>query len=142
MIARNPQLGIMPEPRSVMDKEVAMGRILANGPVRRCVGIVNSGVTALVDAPGLGGLVGKYMTTISYTGRKSGQTFTLPVAYRRTGDTVTIQVGIPDQKSWWRNFLGEGAPMTLQLDGADRSGHAVAHRDHRGRVAVQLELGP
>lgn len=118
-----------------------MGRILANGPVRRIVGIVNSGVTALLDSPGLGGLVGKYMTSISYTGRKSGRTFTLPVAYRRTGDTVTIQVGIPDQKAWWRNFLGDGAPMTIQLDGTERSGHAVAHRDERGQVAVLLDLG-
>lgn len=43
-------------------------------------------------------------------------------------------------KTWWRNFLGEGAPMTIRLDGRDRTGHAVARRDEKGRVAVGLRL--
>ena len=48
----------------------------------------------------------------------------------------------PDSKTWWRNFTGEGGPITLVgLDGADRTGHAVAHRDDRGRVTVRVRLG-
>jgi hypothetical protein len=63
------------------------------------------------------------------------------VGYRRSGDTVTIGVASPDAKSWWRNFLGEGGPLTLlKLDGQDRTGHAVAHRDDRGRVSVRVRL--
>jgi hypothetical protein len=47
----------------------------------------------------------------------------------------------PDAKSWWRNFLGEGGPITLlRLDGADRTGHAVADRDEKGRVTVTIQL--
>jgi hypothetical protein len=30
--------------------------------------------------------------------------------------------------------------MTIQLDGADRTGHATATRDQRGRVSVALRL--
>ncbi len=48
---------------------------------------------------------------------------------------------MPDQKTWWRNFLGEGAPMSIQLE-EKRTGHAVAHRDERGRVEVVLQLDP
>jgi hypothetical protein len=30
---------------------------------------------------------------------------------------VTIGVRFPDAKTWWRNFLGDGAPISLDLDG-------------------------
>jgi hypothetical protein len=54
---------------------------------------------------------------------------------------VTIVVAFADQKSWWRNFLGDGGTITLVgLDGADRSGHAVAVRDDAGRVEVKVRL--
>jgi hypothetical protein len=44
-------------------------------------------------------------------------------------------------KNWWRNFLGEGAPITLvNLRGQDRTGHAVANRDAKGRVSVTVRL--
>ena len=46
---------------------------------------------------------------ITYTGRRSGRTFTIPVAYRRRGDEIEIAANMPDAKTWWRNFLGDGA---------------------------------
>ncbi|ASW54538.1 hypothetical protein [Plantactinospora sp. KBS50] len=78
-------------------------------------------------------------TVITYTGRRSGRTFSTPVAYRRAGNTVTIGVQMPDAKNWWRNFL-DGGPITLLLDGAHRTGHAVSRRDDRGRVTVSVQL--
>jgi hypothetical protein len=47
---------------------------------------------------------------------------------------------LPDAKTWWRNFVGDGAPISLRLDGADRMGHAVAHQDEKGRVTVRVRL--
>jgi hypothetical protein len=41
---------------------------------------------------------------------------------------------------WWRNFLAEGGPISLQLDGIDRTGHAIARRDEAGRVTVTVRL--
>lgn len=79
---------------------------------------------------------------ITYTGRKSGRTISLPVGYRRRGDKVVINVVMPDAKTWWRNFQGDGAPLTITLDGRDRTGHAVARRDEKGRVTVELALRP
>ena len=78
---------------------------------------------------------------VQYVGRISGKSFETPVGYRRSGDTVTINVMAPDSKTWWRNLLGEGAPITLvNLDGADRTGHGTAARDDNGRVAVSVQL--
>lgn len=78
-------------------------------------------------------------TVITYTGRRSGRTFSTPVAYQRAGNTVTIGVRMADAKNWWRNFLN-GGPITLQLDGVPRTGHAVSTRDDRGRVWVTVRL--
>ena len=106
------------------------------------VGIVNRLFVALIDAPVVGSLVRRGLINIRYVGRRSGKTIETPVGYRRSGDSIVINVMSPDAKSWWRNFLGEGAPITLlNFDGADRTGHAVADRDAKGKVSVSVRLG-
>lgn len=115
-----------------------MARGIFDSPLAR---IVNGFFVALIDAPVLGGFVRKTMINIRYVGRRSGRTIETPVGYRRSANTVTINVMSPDGKVWWRNFLGDGGPITLlRLDGADRTGHAIADRDDRGRVAVKVML--
>lgn len=105
------------------------------------VRFINSGVARLIDAPLVGALVRRSMVVIRYSGRRSGKTFQTPVNYQRRGGEVVIRVMTPDSKTWWRNFVGEGAPLTLtNFAGADRTGHAVAHRDERGRVTVSVSL--
>jgi F420H(2)-dependent quinone reductase len=106
----------------------------------RMADVLNPRVAALTSSPRWGRLVGRGIVLLTYTGRRSGRTFTIPVGHKRTGDDVTIGVRLPDRKNWWRNFLGEGAPLSLRLDGADRPGHATARRDQRGRVTVQVHL--
>ena len=107
---------------------------------RPIVRLVNAFFRGLAEAPLLGGVVRRKFIVIRYVGRRSGKTFETPVAYSRRGDAVTIEVSWPDSKSWWRNFLGDGAPMSLTLDGIEHSGHAVAHRDDNGRVTVRVRL--
>jgi len=102
---------------------------------------MNKLFVALIDAPVVGSLVRRGVINIRYIGRRSGKTIETPVGYRRSGDTITINVMSPDAKSWWRNFLGEGGPITLlKLDGQDRTGHAVTDRDANGRVTVTVQL--
>lgn len=111
---------------------------LSDSPV---VGIVNRLVVGLMHVPVVGRLVRGGMIEIRYVGRRSGRQFQTPVAYRRSGDRVVIGVSMPDKKAWWRNFLGDGGPITLLgLDGSDRVGHAVATRDASGRVSVAVTL--
>lgn len=105
------------------------------------VRVFNGLAVKLMDVPVVGGLVRRGMVEIRYVGRKSGKTFSTPVNYGHSGEEIVIPVGMPDRKSWWRNFLGEGGPITLlRLDGRDRGGHTVATRNERGSVSVRVRL--
>jgi hypothetical protein len=106
----------------------------------RFVRAVNGCVARLTLSPRWGRLIGRGIAMLTYTGRKSGRTFTMPIGYRRTADGILITVAMPDSKTWWRNFLGDGGPLSVRLDGVDRDGHAVARRDERGRVTVAVRL--
>jgi hypothetical protein len=114
--------------------------LASNGLLKTLVRGFNSGMVALLRIPVLGERMSNTMAEISYVGRRSGKTFRTPIAYRRTGDDVVIAVAMPDMKTWWRNFLGAGAPLTLHLRGGDRTGHAVATRDDSGAVTVTVHL--
>ena len=108
----------------------------------RAAPLLNAPVAAMAASPRFGGLISGDIAIVSYTGRRSGRRFTIPVGYRRSGDEISIPVAMPDAKTWWRNFLGDGGPLTVRLDGAERAGHAVARRDDNGRVTVAVRLDP
>ncbi len=102
---------------------------------------MNKLFVALIDAPVIGPVVRRGMINIRYVGRRSGKTIETPIGYRRKADGIVINVMSPDSKTWWRNFLGDGGPITLlKFDGQDRTGHAVATRDAKGRVSVTVTL--
>jgi hypothetical protein len=109
--------------------------------ILRFAGPFNSVIMRAADLPVIGSRIRSHIAPITYVGRRSGRVITLPVGYRISGDTVKIGVAMPDHKSWWRNFLGGGAPMSIHFE-EERTGHAVAHRDDRGRVEVVLQLDP
>jgi hypothetical protein len=106
----------------------------------RAAPLVNAPIALIATSPRFDRILRRNITMITYTGRRSGRTFTIPVAYRRRGDQIEIAANMPDAKTWWRNFLGDGAPLTLRLDGTEEDGHAVAHRDNNGRVKVTVRL--
>jgi F420H(2)-dependent quinone reductase len=106
----------------------------------RAAPLLNAPIAAIATSPRLGGIVGRSITVITYTGRRSGHTFSIPVAYRRSGDDIEIAANMPGAKTWWRNFVGDGAPLTLQLDRAEHAAHAVAQRDENGHVIVRVRL--
>lgn len=106
----------------------------------RAAPLLNAPVAALARCPGFDKLVNRNITMLTYTGRRSGREYSIPVAYRRSGDDVIVNANMPEAKTWWRNFVGGGAPLTLRLDGTERVGHAVANRDEKGRVTVTVRL--
>jgi hypothetical protein len=108
--------------------------------IMRAAPVFNAPVRAVAASPRLGALLRRNITVITYTGRRSGRTFSIPVSYRRRGDEIEVAANLPDAKAWWRNFLGAGGPVSLTLDGTERAGHAVAHRDADGRVEVRIRL--
>jgi hypothetical protein len=109
--------------------------------VMRAAPALNAPIAAIAASPRFGGALRRSVTVVTYTGRRSGRTFSIPVAYRRRGDeNIDIGANLPDAKTWWRNFLGDGAPLSVTLDGVERAGHGVAHRDDKGRVTVSVRL--
>ena len=99
---------------------------------------LNPAVRGLLRSPAHG-LVSGRLALITVTGRRSGNTFTFPVAYSQEGEQVTIVVGWPERKRWWRNLL-DAAPVTLVLHGVERTGSARATGDEQAGVSVEVAL--
>lgn len=57
---------------------------------------------------------------VRYTGRRTGRTVVLPVAYAACGTDVMVLAGHAATKRWWRNFH-DGHSAELFLDGRWRS---------------------
>ena len=102
----------------------AKGLTINKGLPRR---LFNRLVTATLRSP-LHGLFGldRFGMLLTYTGRKTGKSYTLPLAYTRDrgpdGDTVTT-FALFTNTVWWKNLRG-GAPVTLRLRGRDVPGTA------------------
>jgi hypothetical protein len=86
-------------------------------------------------------LISRQLLLITVTGRRTGGHHTFPVGYKRDGERVTITVGLPQRKLWWRN-LRDGAPVRVRLAGQERTGNARVHGDERSGVSVEVLLGP
>jgi hypothetical protein len=110
--------------------------------ILRAAPIFNAPVAALARSPRWSRLVGGNFAIVTYTGRRSGRRISLPVGYRRRGEEIVIGVAMPDAKTWWRNFLGDGDSATVTLNGREHPGHAVASRDKNGAVTVRVQLTP
>lgn len=106
---------------------------------QRGAAIANKAVLPLLRLPGIGSLLSGSFATLTYQGRKSTKTFTLPVNYRRQGDKLVVPVMLPDQKRWWRNF-SDGGPITVAIGNREQTGHAVSQRDDKGQVSVHITL--
>ena len=62
----------------------------------------------------LHGLISGDIMLVTYTGRKSGKIYTIPVNYLRDGEILLVTS--LQKRTWWRNLLG-GVPVTLRLRG-------------------------
>jgi deazaflavin-dependent oxidoreductase (nitroreductase family) len=56
------------------------------------------------------------LVLLTYTGRKSGRSYTIPVSYVKQGDTLLI----PGGGAWHKN-LEHGSPVRVRLRGSERS---------------------
>lgn len=77
---------------------------------------VTSAMKFILRSP-MHGMVSKTVLLITFTGRKSGKTYTTPVDYSQDGDQVTIFT----HADWWKN-LRSGAPVTLLIQGRELQG--------------------
>jgi deazaflavin-dependent oxidoreductase (nitroreductase family) len=94
--------------------------------------IVNQTMKFILRSP-MHSVVSKSILLISFTGRKSGNTYTTPVSYSQTGD----QVRIFTHADWWKN-LRSGAPVTLRLRGRELKGLAEPVAEDKQAIAAGL----
>ena len=73
---------------------------------------------------------------MTYTGRKSGKIYTVPMNYLDI-EGVLYTISSPE-RTWWRNLRG-GAEVTLRLKGEDKKAWAEAIED-QAEVAEKLSL--
>ena len=81
----------------------------------------NSLMRWALTTPGLQSWVGRGVALLGFTGRKTSQSYTIPVSYQREGDTVTVVT--KKLHNWWRNFETP-AEVELRLAGSTYSGKA------------------
>ena len=77
-------------------------------------------ITALLRSPLHGVVSGMYML-VSFTGKKSGRSYTTPVQYKQFGRTLKFVTR--RSRIWWKNLCG-GAAVTVRLRGQDLRGTA------------------
>lgn len=78
-------------------------------------------------------MVSKSIMLITFTGRKSGKTFTTPISYTRNDDLVTAFT----HAKWARNLEG-GAPVSVIIKNKPFQGQAVIVSDDKEAIAVGL----
>ncbi len=99
-------------------------------------------VVRLVLSSPLHPLLSGRLALITVTGRSSGRDHRFPVAYKQDGDRVTVIVGWPERKRWWRNLRDPGAPIQIRLRGTNQKGHALAEGTEATGVRVKIRLEP
>jgi hypothetical protein len=100
---------------------------------------VNRVTRPLLRSPAHGVLSGKLLL-LTFTGRKTGRRFSIPMNYTEQGDSILLVPQAPERKTWWRNLRGEGAAVRVRLRGEDRTGWAVATGDEHTGVQIELKL--
>jgi len=96
--------------------------IASRAPDLRVMRLFNPVIRALLRSP-FHGLLSGQILLLTYTGRKSGRRYTLPVGFIRDADALLVVSQHSELKHWWRN-LRDGAPVTLLLGGQQVSARA------------------
>lgn len=94
--------------------------------------IVNRSMKLILRSP-MHALVSKTVLLITFTGRKSGRTYTTPVSYSQNGG----QVYIFTHANWWKNLRGD-APVSVRIQGQEFQGLPEPVVEDKQAVAAGL----
>ena len=89
-------------------------------------------------------LLDRSLMLLTYTGRRSGRTFTIPVLYARVEGGVLALAATPQAKQWWRTFRSGAAPVTLRIAGTvvQAQGRLLAAEEARHGLRIYLDRFP
>jgi len=93
---------------------------------------VNKTMKFMLRSP-LHGIVSKNFLLITFTGRRSGKTYTTPVSYSRDGNCLYVFT----HATWWKN-LHPDMPITIRLRGRDVQGLPEPVAEDKKAVAASL----
>src|SRR5215207_998268 len=93
-------------------------------PSRRVLRTINPFVCMMLRSP-LHRILSNSVLLLTFTGRKTGKLYTIPVGYTPEGDTLTLF----SSKSWFKNLRG-GRPVVVHLQGQGRTGRAEVIEEH------------
>jgi len=97
-------------------------------------GIANTIAMSILRSP-LHGLLSHNTLLLSFQGRKSGKTYTIPLRYAQEGDTLLCFTRRGN--TWWKNLRG-GTPVTVDLKGRSLPGTASAVADDQGTIEREM----
>lgn len=101
-------------------------------PPRAVMAPTNVVVRLLLRSP-LHFLLSGDLMLLTYTGRTSGKSYTIPVAYAREGDVVTVFT----YHAWWKNLPG-GASVVVEVKHRRFCGTAEVIRDDETAITTAL----
>jgi deazaflavin-dependent oxidoreductase (nitroreductase family) len=94
--------------------------------------IVNRTMKFVLRSP-MHGIVDKKILLITFTGRKSGKTYTTPVSYSQSDGQVVVFT----HADWWKNLRGD-VPVMLHIRGRELQGLAEPIAEDKQAVAAGL----
>ncbi len=116
-------LGLMTAPDRLLGPRSVPAPPAANAVV---LGVLRSPAHRLLDS---------HLCELRYAGRRGE--VVLPVGYRRVEGCLTVTVGRPETKTWWRHFRAGPAAVRIRLDGRLVDATAAARADG-GTVTVTV----
>ena len=87
--------------------------ITSRAPDLRVMRLFNPVMRILLRSP-FHRLLSEQILLLTYTGRRSGRQYTLPVGYAQDGEALLVVCQHSELKRWWRNLRG-GAPVAVLL---------------------------
>lgn len=103
-------------------------------PSARVLRSINPFMAMILRSP-LHRLLSSSMLMLTFTGRKTGKQFTIPVGYTREGNTLILF----SSKSWWKNLRNDGR-VAIHLQGRKRAGRAEVIEDRAAVVEAAERL--
>jgi deazaflavin-dependent oxidoreductase (nitroreductase family) len=104
-------------------------------PPRAVVRVVNPLLRAILRSP-LHRLASGQLMLLTVTGRKTGNSYTIPVGRHQSADgAFLISTG-----GAWRHNLRGGSDVRVTLEGRERHGHAVLEEDPKRAAEVFKEM--
>lgn len=96
----------------------------------------NSLMKWALTTPVIQSMVGSAVALLTFTGRRSGKVYTIPVSYLRDGDVVTVVT--KRQRTWWHNFE-QPAEVELRLGGHIYRGMAEIQTSDRDTLEFMID---